>query len=152
MLHVSHVHSNVMMQTFSLKHLRSQAASGWLHRTQEWGMQPADLLEREALKLRSLNHSQSEALFKYSATPSLIQWDTSSFQHQKQSTSKVATVKFFIRKQKQPSSNQKIFFLAIGLGTCGVKRNSFLVKVSVCCPKSWLFLPLPFFFFFFLQQ
>lgn len=62
-------------------------------------MQSADLMEREVLKLRSLNHSQSDALFQYSATPSLIQWDTSSFWYWKQSTSEVATIKFFIRKQ-----------------------------------------------------
>jgi len=71
MQHVSHVHSHVMLQTFFLKHLRSQAASGWLHTTQECCMQPADLTEREhqqgeqreALKLRSLIHIHSEALF-----------------------------------------------------------------------------------------
>lgn len=112
-------------------------------------MQSADLMEREALKLRSLNHSQSDALFQNSATPSLIQWDTSSFWYWKQSTSEVATIKFFIRKQKQPSSKQKLFLLGIGLASCGVKRNSFLVKVaeSICFPKNCLLLTFKFFWF-----
>lgn len=55
----------------------------------------------------------------------------------------VATVNFSSGNRSSPAPMRNCF-LGIGLGTC-VRRNSFLVKIGVCCPKDLSFLP--FFFF-----